>query len=261
MGIKFHPGFTIIETMLFLAITGVLIVSILAGSGTAINNQRYQDSVTSLKAIIQDQYAQATSVNNTQSIDSITCDTNGLVTVDSSQAAVPRGQGGCVIIGRFMLINDSTITTSSVVGYNKNDSSYYVNLNASDITELKDYTLSLLSTTTTSDAVQWGSRIAWPSRGSYVRTPSVPRTVGILILRSPKSGLTYTFTADAPSPSALSAMIVAGTSIPGQGENRICVSPNGVIVVGGLAVVIDTHASGPSGVEVRSNDMGDAAAC
>lgn len=254
MGSKFHPGFTIIETMLFLAITGALIVAILAGSGSAINNQRYQDSVTSLKTLIQDQFAQVTSVNNAEATDAVSCDTNGVVTVDSSQPAGPRGQGGCVIIGRFMLIDDSTVTTSSVVGYNSNDSTTYVD----DLSELKAYKLSLLATTTTADSVQWGSKIAWPVKGPQAKVPKpATRSVGILILRSPKSGVTYTYTANAPSPSALSAMIASAN----QTENRICIDSNGTTVVGGLGVVIDANATGPTGVEVRSNDMGDVAAC
>jgi type II secretory pathway pseudopilin PulG len=254
MGSKFHPGFTIIETMLFLAITGTLIVAILAGSGAAINNQRYQDSVTSLKTLIQDQYAQVTSVNNAEATDAVSCDTNGVVRVDPSLPAVPRGQGGCVIMGRFMLIDDMTVTTSSVVGYNANDSSVYLD----DLSELRAYNLSLLATTTSSESIQWSSKIAWPVRGPQARIPApVSRSVGILILRSPKSGVTYTYTANAPSTSALRTMI----STTNQAENRICMNPNGVTVVGGLAVVVVANATGPTGIEVRSNDMGDVAAC
>jgi type II secretory pathway pseudopilin PulG len=260
MGSKSHPGFTIIETMLFLAITGALIVAILVGSGTAINTQRYQDSVTSLKTTLQDQYSQVTSVNNSLSTSSIKCDTNGAVTVDPGQQAGPRGQGSCVIIGRFVSIVDTTITTNSVVGYNANDPSYYVNLNATDIAELSDYKMSLLPTTTTNNEIEWGSRIAWPVSGSGSKTPTTPRSIGILILRSPKSGITYTFTADSWSAANLKAMIVAGNTVPGQSQRRICVDSGG-LVGSSLAVMIDAYATSPTGIEIRSNDMGDNAAC
>ena len=44
MGAKTQNGFTIIEVMLFLAITGMLAAAILVGSGVAIGQQRYRDS-------------------------------------------------------------------------------------------------------------------------------------------------------------------------------------------------------------------------
>lgn len=261
MGNKSHSGFTIIETMLFLAISGTLVAAILVGSGTAINNQRYQDSVTTLKTTLQDQYAQVSNVDNSQSNAAISCDTNGVVTVNTSSPATPRGQGACVIIGRFLEINDTTITASSVVGYNSNDSSYYIANNSTDVTELHDYKMSLLSTTTTTDTVEWGSRIAWPVSGTGFKNPTTPRSIGILILRSPKSGITYTFTADTWSTSNLSAMVVGGNSIPGQGQQRLCVDPGGAVVAGGLAVVIDAYSSSATGIEIRTNDMGDASRC
>ena len=53
MDIVKSKGFTIIEVMLFLAVTGALAVAILVGSGVAIGQQRYKDSVNSLQSFIQ----------------------------------------------------------------------------------------------------------------------------------------------------------------------------------------------------------------
>ncbi|MEP6710564.1 MAG: prepilin-type N-terminal cleavage/methylation domain-containing protein, partial [Candidatus Saccharibacteria bacterium] len=53
-----HPGFTIIEVMLFLAISGALAVGILIGSNVAITSQRYRDSLNSLQSLLQQQYNQ-----------------------------------------------------------------------------------------------------------------------------------------------------------------------------------------------------------
>ena len=64
MGIKTDSGFTIIEAMLFLAVAGALTVAVLAGSGAAINQQRYKDSVNSFKSLLQQQYSEATNVVN-----------------------------------------------------------------------------------------------------------------------------------------------------------------------------------------------------
>ena len=42
---KQQKGFTIIEVMLFLALSGFLLAGILAGTGSSIANQRYKDAV------------------------------------------------------------------------------------------------------------------------------------------------------------------------------------------------------------------------
>jgi len=68
---KTQGGFTVIEVMLFLAVTGLLAVGILVGSGVAIGQQRYRDSVNTLKSYIQQQYSEVTSVINNRAITGI----------------------------------------------------------------------------------------------------------------------------------------------------------------------------------------------
>lgn len=58
-----RAGFTIIEVMLFLAISGFLLVGILAGTGAGIARQRYNDSVQNVAQILREQYS---AVINTQ---------------------------------------------------------------------------------------------------------------------------------------------------------------------------------------------------
>ena len=58
-------GFTLIEVSLFLAVTGVIFVSIIAGTQGAIWQQKYNDSVQSYANFLRDAYAQA---SNPQSL-------------------------------------------------------------------------------------------------------------------------------------------------------------------------------------------------
>ncbi|MBC7868849.1 hypothetical protein H7X69_01555 [Candidatus Saccharibacteria bacterium] len=252
MSARYKPGFTIIETMLFLAVTGVLIAAILIGTGTSINIQRYRDSVSTFKAGLEQQYSDVSTVRNEVRADAVSCDTNALIT--TSGTLLPRGQSECVVLGRYLTIDDTVITTSTVIGNTAVAPSY-----TTDINELQSYNLSLLTTSTETSQLEWGARIAWPSGGVDARTPTMPRQIALLILRSPTSGLTYTFSSNDANMS-LKDIVKAGDTVPGQAQQRLCVNSDGGFE-GGLAVVIGSYASTASSIQVRSNDMGDASTC
>jgi type II secretory pathway pseudopilin PulG len=258
MGATNERGFTIIETMLFLAVSGVLIVALLTGAGSSINVQRYRDSVTSLQSNLQDQYFQVMNVSNQLPTGALTCDSNANVSSDPNSPPSARGQGDCVVVGRFITIVDTTMSSSTVVGYSSDSSSSYAN----DIEELRAYELALLPDSSELSSLEWGARIAWPVSGSDAKPQQpTPRTIALLILRSPTSGLVYTFSSDdVPASAQLTSMVVAGDTIPGQAQRRLCIDSSGLFA-GGLAVLIRAYAANSSAIEIRSNDMGDASAC
>ena len=253
MSATYKFGFTIIETMLFLAVTGVLVVAILAGTGSSINIQRYHDSVSTLKSGLEQLYADVSSVRNEVRAAAVSCSPNAVI--DTSGATLQRGQSDCTVLGRYLTIDKTAITVSTVIGNNPAAAPLY----ATDIKELQAYKLSLLPTSSETSQLEWGAMIAWPTGGVDVKTPSTPRQVSLLVLRSPTSGLTYTFSSnDVAMP--LHDMIIAGDVVPGQGQQRLCIDSDGGFG-GGLAVVIGAYASTSSSLQVRSNDMGDSSTC
>lgn len=246
MGSSNKNGFTLIETMLFLAITGALVVAVLIGTGASINVQRYRDSVTSLKSLIQKQYSDVLNVQNQRTSTNISCDSNA--NVGTTGTTAPRGQSDCVVMGKYITINGSDATTSTVIGHPSGTTAS----DLSDINLIKSYNLSTLPSSDEVSQLEWGTQIAWPMSGSGAKSPQVPRVIAILIIRSPQNGQNYTFTGDDVKAS-LNSLVVAGPSTPGQGQRTVCLASSGLTNNNDMAISIGAYAASSSDIESRSN--------
>lgn len=277
MGIYSHTdvqrakeGFTIIETMLVLSITGILIAGLLVGLGSSISNQRYQDAVSSLKNMIQDQYSQINNVTNDRSGD-WTCSSDAApVATEAKNSGVAPGQSNCVLLGRYVGIVDDQITTATVVGYPNPGAT-----SDGTISSIKSsYTLGISTSSIEKSSLEWGARIAWPTSGGGSKPPSSSaptRSLAVLMIRSPENGTSFTFTSDTvyqidgSSSKALSSVLSSmmepslTATNPGRGARTVCLDPGGFNVPEKLAVYIGAGASGPGSIEVRSKALTAAA--
>lgn len=235
-------GFTIIEVILFLGVSAVLTMALLVGSGVAIGQQRYRDSVTSLKVLVQDQYSQVNNVVNSRTGEE-SCSGANIV---QPPANVPqpdaRGTTDCIIVGRLLTIagNGSDITTSTVVAHRSAsvDSSSF----ATDVEELNSYNLAV------SPIDQEKSEVAW---GSYVTEPGSdgPEPLSMLIIRSPRSGSVMTYT----SPGATSDVSSLITNANASTARNLCVvADNGTFMGNRMAVRINGYATSQSAIEIPS---------
>lgn len=187
MGIKKQTGFTIIETMLFLAVTGVLAAAILVGSGVAIGQQRYRDSVNSLKSYIQSQYSEVTNVVNDRD-KRWTCNANGDVLEVNESAGQARGTSDCVVMGRFITIDGTgtILRSSNIIGYRTSGAATA----AGDLEELKaNYKIGISPIEQDKTDVAWGAQIV-------KQKTTTPLPSSVLIIRSPLSGSVLTFTSE-----------------------------------------------------------------
>jgi len=257
MGTQKTRGFTIIETMLFLAISGLLVVTMLAGVGITIQVQRYRDSVESFKTLLQDQYSELASVKNDERTTGWSCDATG-ATVEGSGAIKPRGQSKCVMLGRYMKVVGPKATIYTVVGYPSATQSTVGN----DIAKLRaNYTLNISTVVKEESLLEWGATIQWAQKGPVkdVGAQDSVRSIGLLFIRSPDSGQIYTFTSNSvpgtPSPTSLKAMLVAAAAVPGQAERTLCVESGGAVSGGAFSIYIYPYANGPTSIESRSNDF------
>lgn len=238
MGNQRHQGFTIIEVMLFLAVSAALAIGILAGSSLAINQQRYRDSLNSLQSLLKQQYSETTHVINDRDDPTISCNSSG---VSDSGTPQSRGTSECLVLGRYVTITDDgkTIAIASVVGI-KPDNAPGVD---DDLSALQQYELNV-STNTEVSEVAWGSSVK----------DLTPPGLAILILRSPLTGAIRTFTGTIPTGSTSIKTLVTQANV--EEKRLLCLDSDSIGVNTQLGVMIRANAADPSAIELVEGDSG-----
>lgn len=92
-------GFTIIEVMLFLAVSGLLLVAFLASVNGSIRNSRFSDATRSVQAFLQQQYTEVTSGVSKRGVNAI---------CDGTTTEFPGTSGTCVVTGKLIAFTDDT---------------------------------------------------------------------------------------------------------------------------------------------------------
>jgi Tfp pilus assembly protein FimT len=243
MSARTEAGFTLVESMLFLAITGLLVMGILVGSGAAITQQRYRDSVNSLKSFIQDQYSDVTNVTNSRN-NQWQCDAGGNVTEASGADAQARGTSNCVLLGRYITVNDNgtMLSGANVIGYRAAGAETAT----SDVVELQEnYTLQISPLDQEEQEVRWGSQVVQPES-------STPLNFSMLVLRSPLSGSIITFAATGiQAPEAL--LMTENVST----QHDLCVDADLNLLAGQrLAVRVAAYATNQAAISIPPESEG-----
>ena len=208
--------------MLFLAITGALTVGILVGSGAAINRQRYRDSVTSFKGVIQEQYSQIANVVNSETRNPECSKADASLSFDEDQRQ-SRGTSECLVIGRFMLVEATKVTMYNLIGEPSGTGA-----EASDDTSvLQSY--SIATRTPEVYDISWGAKIVQP------RTATDDFLESILIVRSPLSGSILTYVKDGDHTSDIQSMIDSANMV----EKDFCVDSDGALSAVELVADLD----------------------
>jgi len=243
-----ETGFTIVETMLFLAITGLLIMGAFAGVGNSINNQKYRDSVTSLQSKLQEQYSDTSSVDNDRSASAyMTCDTNANV---STGGSTPLGQSDCVILGKYITYSsdDNKLVIRKVIGYIAPGTLPLAN----DVLTLKAYNMKPLPSDDISSEIyniEWGSSLVGDKNADMSHL-----YFSMLILRSPLSGVSRTFIQsgsaipDANMKSLLDSSLSQSLKMCVKDTNTVLGSNNR------SAINIIANTTGASGVQTQGGE-------
>ena len=114
-----QKGFTIIEVMLFLALSGFLLVGILAGTGSSIANQRYKDAVQDAADALRSAYSFVADTQvETRDKKQGACGgtVEGADYGSDNEANLYRGRTTCAVYGAVVMIDGNRIQTTTVIG-------------------------------------------------------------------------------------------------------------------------------------------------
>lgn len=244
-------GFTIIETMLFLGVTGLLALGILAGSNVAINQQRYRDSVNSLRSELQQQYSNVSNVTNNHDPE-WGCNSLGKLEIQTAGTESPRGTSECVVMGRYIKSYGDSVADYgaklqiySVIGRSKGGVAA-----TTDTSSINGYWLELSEIDNQSKPLEWDATIRIPGADDE-------RLFSMLILRSPLTGAVRTYIANPGSTIENSSLSSIVTDANLRRSLRMCVdAPGGVVTGGVMAVQVSPNASNQSAVETLAEGNG-----
>jgi len=179
-------GYTIVEVSLFLAISGLLVLVVLIGTGTTLQATRFTDSARSLSAYVQKQYDDLLNGVNTRT-GSEAC-TAGVVSANPPTGQ-PAGTSTCLLLGKLVTLkqNSSTLQSYNIVGTEPANPDF----NESDQQLIYDYQPTAVTNVGVDTfPIPWGATISGSKRLSDNKAVDA-----IALIRSPRSTniITYVY--------------------------------------------------------------------
>lgn len=254
MAMRSERGFTVIEVMLFLAITGGLFAMLMLGVSNGVTQQRYLDSVRSYKSVVQGEYSEVVNTRNDKQPAS--CVNDGSINLDGTSRDETRGTSKCVLLGRAVRVVDDgkSLLVSSITGYDNPNAGRPSTL--TDTSLLTDYFHAKLARFDEEKReLDWGSQLVTASAtGGHASSKAV-----ILIMKSPATGLVRVFaTEDANGALNTSPDLTSFILDPNASKNELkaCVDGNSGMLPKQLVVVNPAIAS-PDAVSVNDDINGE----
>ncbi|PID31554.1 hypothetical protein CR983_00520 [Candidatus Saccharibacteria bacterium] len=205
-------GFTIIEVVLFLAVSGLMITGMFVGISGGIGRERYSDAVAAFQDFIQGQYSLVDNVRNNREA-GVPCRSG---TLGPSATPQPRGTSDCTIVGRLVRTTDGrTFVSEPVYAFAE------PNEEGTEIELLDSLQLHVAPASAKTDTER--HLLAWDTYMYTDRTNKSARTAQLLIVRLPTSGVTRTFT-------MTNASTVLRDFWTGSASDlTMCVEPDGLV--------------------------------
>lgn len=259
MGSKFSQGFTIIEVMLFLAITGLLLAGILASTSRSLSDQRYREGVESVRSKIGAQFTKVYSLTNDDSANNNPCDSI-LGLPPSTQ--IPRGTSSCLYVGRLIRVTpdshddrQSRLKITPVVARPK--SAPIGETSLAGLYQIAEYTGN--ESMIDSDTFDWGLAAVEPDGSDNMKQ------ISLLVVRSPQDGTVQSYDLLATDPGSINySSLESRVTTNNMQDIKFCLADRtGGSLDGGhrMAIIIHAGATTSSDIETRLIQKGGAGAC
>lgn len=210
-------GFTIIEVILFLAITGLLFAGIMTVITGSVNRTRYETAVQSTLDQIQGEYSEILNVRNGR--DSRYVCTTGLLEENSSGKY--RGSTSCSIVGRLLHTSTDAKTITSYPVYARADitspriRAQLTDASKTDLQKLQVLQLGKLNDQGKEVKLDWGVSLHKPGN------KNIPYRFSALIIRMPFSNSIRTYV-DQSNPTQTLPNLTRSS------ELKLCINSNGL---------------------------------
>lgn len=187
MNKSLKAGFTMIETIMVLAVSAALLSIIMLTVKVSINRHRYEDNILGFKNFLQKQYDEA---NN------VVIDKYDKAVREIGSCNEARGRNNCYVVGRLINIDlDSegyAKATAEQIVYKANNTSVnekleYNDFNLVDKDELKEMGASIYATAKDEYRMEWETKLITPDGNKEIDK------YAILIFKTPSSGTIRTY--------------------------------------------------------------------
>lgn len=242
-------GFTVIEVMLFLAVTGVIMSTLLVGLTVGINRARYKDAVSSYQSYWQGQYDEATNVVNNRSRDNPCIDGK----IQDPGVGTDSGRGTsneCTVVGR--------IIHSSADGEKLTSAPVYATIDYNSLvtqaSHLNDTDLEILQAVNLTAGEPQEYMIGWGVKSvGYGATADQVNQFSVLIVRLPTGGALHTYILQ--SADKTPQQVVADPAALVSNDFTMCLDSGGLVFTPRLGAMITKDAANSAGVKYVSEGV------
>ena len=252
-------GFTIVEVVLVLAITGLMLVGALIAVRGSVDNQKYNDTIDSFYGFLQDQY---NSLSNVE----ITSRTQAIPVNNACDFVLSRGRTDCVVLGKLLKfesleadgVDYSRVVVRDVIG---SDLASKGATSDDDYFSRPQLKLSALTPTEKTYELEWMANATYKPADSLTGAGSdfKNKKFYILIIRSGLTNSIRTYIADISYLSGTSddrsvelSEIVAGNNWRNflAFSPAFCINPAGINFINKRAIVLKPNGANSSAIEI-----------